>query len=112
MIKGLGIDIIEVDRIRESIEKNSNFKKRIFNKEEIAYCEKFKEPYTHYAARFAVKEAFFKATGLKIPFNEISVINREDGSPYIKLKENLKGNIIVSITHIRELAVAVVVYEE
>lgn len=112
MIKGLGVDIIEVSRIKQSIEKNSNFKNRIFTEKEIEYCEKFKEPYTHYAARFAVKEAFFKATGLKIPFNEISVVNREDGSPYIQLKEKLKGNIVVSITHIRELAVAVVVYEE
>jgi len=112
MIKGIGIDIIEVSRIRESIDKNENFKKRIFSKDEISYCEKFKEPYTHYAARFAVKEAFFKATGLKIPFNEISVVNKEDGSPFLKLNQKLKGNLTVSITHIRELAVAVVVYEE
>jgi len=112
VIKGLGIDIIEVERIKQSIEKNKSFKKRIFTEEEILYCEKFSEPFTHFAARFAVKEAFFKATGLKIPFNKISVLNKEDGAPYIKLKERFNGNLIVSITHIRELAVAVVVYEE
>lgn len=112
MIKGMGVDIIEVSRIKQSIEKNSNFKKRMFTEREVEYCERFNEPYTHYAARFAVKEAFFKATGFKIPFNEISVENREDGAPFIHLKKEIKGNLVVSITHIRELAVAVVVYEE
>ncbi len=112
MIKGLGIDIIEVERIKKNILKNNNFKKRIYSEEEINYCEKFKDPYTHYAARFAVKEAFFKATGFNFPFNEVIVKNRDDGAPFIILKKELKGNLIVSITHIRELAVAVVVYDE
>jgi holo-[acyl-carrier protein] synthase len=111
MIKGLGIDIIEVERIKKNILKNDNFKKRIYSEEEINYCEKFKDPYPHYAARFAVKEAFFKATGFNYPFKEVIVKNRDDGAPYIVLKKDIKGSLIVSITHIRELAVAVVVYD-
>ncbi len=112
MIKGLGIDIIEVERIKNNILKNNNFKKRIYSEEEIEYCEKYKDPYPRFAARFAVKEAFFKATGLNLPFNEVIVKNRKDGSPFIFIKnKQIEGSLTVSITHIRELAVAVVVYE-
>jgi len=111
MIKGIGIDIIEVERVKKSIEKNKNFKFRIFSKEEIDYCEKHKYPYMHYAGKFAAKEAFYKATGLKIPFKEVIVKNGEGGQPYIYM-ENFSSNLIISISHIKEYAVAVVVLED
>ena len=65
-----GIDIIEISRIKESMEEDEQgrFKERVFTAKEIEYCEsKKKQKYQHYAARFAVKEATFKALSEKIP---------------------------------------------
>ena len=64
MTLGCGIDIIEIDRIKKAIERwGEHFLKHIFNEEEISYAEKFKNPAPHYAARFAAKEAVYKAIG-------------------------------------------------
>jgi len=59
MIAGLGIDIVEVERIAEKIEKDNGFRELVFSANEIAYCESKTYKYEHYAARFAAKEAFF-----------------------------------------------------
>lgn len=116
-----GIDIIEISRIKESIEndKQQRFKNRVFTNDEIEYCENKKnQKYQHYAARFAVKEAVFKALSEKIPdkfsieWKNIETINDENGRPQIKLKEiNIENieNIDVSISHCKEYAVANVV---
>ena len=64
MIVGLGIDISEVNRIREAIERHGEaFLKRVYTPSEIAYCKKHRDPYERYAARFAAKEAAMKALG-------------------------------------------------
>ena len=63
MIKGLGTDIVEVDRIAEKIASDSGFKEIVFSKNEIVYCEQQQFKTENYAARFAAKEAFFKAIG-------------------------------------------------
>lgn len=121
-----GIDIIEVDRIKKSIEESGDgFIKRVYTEQEIKYCEsKNKNKYQHYAARFAVKEAGFKAvsTLLKekysISWKNIETVNDENGKPGIKFvavskeieKElNKIVSIDVSISHIKECAIANVV---
>lgn len=116
-----GIDIIEISRIKESIENDTQekFKNRVFTQREIEYCEnKKKQKYQHYAARFATKEAAFKALSEKIPdkyaieWKNIETFNDSNGRPQIKLigiEEKDIENIDVSISHCKEYAVANVV---
>lgn len=123
-----GIDIIEVDRIRETIEElGENFLNRIYTQKEIEYCNKSGSiKYQHFAARFATKEAVFKAISQFISgreealWKDIEVINIKGGKPVInvdKLQKNFKKNvdnielksIDISISHIKEYAVASVV---
>ncbi len=118
-----GVDIIEVQRIKEAIsELGNSFLSRIYTEGEIHYCRKSdKMQYQHFAARFAAKEAVFKALSEYIDgredmlWKEIEVLNGADGRPKINLgklkKQGLKEleSIDVSISHIKEYAVASVV---
>ena len=108
-----GVDIIEIDRIKEAIEKyGNNFLNIIFKKNEIEYCEKHKgQKYQHYAARFAVKEAVFKALRgyyTECKWKEYEVLNDEKGRPFVNI-HNDKINLTscdVSISHCKGYAVA------
>ncbi len=123
MIQGIGTDIVEVKRIAEKLTKNESFKKHVFSEDEIVYCEKQKFPFVHFAARWAVKEAYLKAYGLKFIGNhrlhEIETIHNEDGKPFIVLNglslqnhtEKHLGDIHLSISHTHEHAVAYVLIE-
>lgn len=115
-----GTDIIEIDRIKKSIEKSGeNFLNLIYTEEEIKYCEsKRNSKYYHYAGRFAAKEAIFKAvSGLlkdkfDISWQNAQVINDENGNPkveFLNIKINKIKSIDISISHCREYAVATVV---
>lgn len=115
-----GTDIIEINRIRESIEElGQKFLERVFTPKEIEYCEsKNNAKYQHYAARFAAKEAAFKAVSrllndkYVIGWKNIEVTNDENGRPQIKFIginiEQIKG-IDISISHCKEYATANVV---
>ena len=87
-IFGIGTDIISVDRIKNSL-KNRIFINRIFNEKEIFKCKKIKNSINCYAKRFAAKEAFSKALGTGISdginFNEIIILNKRSGKPYISI---------------------------
>ena len=87
-IYGIGTDIISVDRIKNSL-KNKIFINRIFNEKEIFKCKKIKNSINCYAKRFAAKEAFSKALGTGISdginFNEIIILNKRSGKPYISI---------------------------
>ena len=90
-IFGIGTDIVNIKRMERTLKgKNSNFKKRIFSKNEIIYCEKRKNPFPFYAKRFAAKEALSKALGTGISngvnFKDIEIFNDIFGKPSIKLK--------------------------
>lgn len=119
----VGIDIIETSRIQNSIEEGQErFLNRVYTDNEIRYCEsKNKSKYQHYAARFAVKEAAFKAVSsllsdkYSISWKNIEIFNDKNGRPNIKfvalVKEvekelNKIESIDVSISHIKEYAVA------
>ncbi len=115
-----GIDIIEIDRVKESIESTEGkFCERVYTEKEIEYCESKKaQKYKHYAARFAAKEAAFKAISstlknkYEISWKEIEILNDETGKPYVKLpEENTKEieDIDISISHCKQYAVANVV---
>ena len=127
-----GIDIIEVERIKEAIDDMGNgFLNRIYTEKEIEYCNKSEAmKYQHFAARFAAKEAVFKAISKYISgredalWKDIEILNDESGKPEInvdKLIENINKtadikliNIDISISHIKEYAVAsaVAIFEE
>ena len=117
-----GTDIIEICRIRKSLEDEktgTSLKERIFTPQEIAYCESKKnQKYQHYAARFAAKEAAFKALSKQIEnkysilWKDFEVVNDEQGRPELRVLNNLKTsiqNIDLSISHCHEYAVATVV---
>ena len=115
-----GTDIIEIKRIKESIEQlGDKFLERVYTKKEIAYCESKKsQKYQHYAARFAAKEAGFKAISSKlhnkydIGWKNIEVVNDENGRPYIyflDIEINEIQEIDISISHCKEYATANVV---
>lgn len=114
-----GIDIIEVDRIQESIESlGETFLNKVYTKNEIEYCEtKGTQKYQSYAARFAAKEAVFKALSKEtngicdITWKNIEVLNEETGRPKVNLIEvdNKISSIDISLSHIKETAIASVV---
>ncbi|MBN8859581.1 MAG: holo-ACP synthase [Sphingobacteriales bacterium] len=120
MTAGIGTDIVEVDRIAASLGKEQGFREMVFSPLEIAYCEAKTHKYEHYAARFAAKEAFFKAigTGWKngTSFNEIEIYNEVSGKPHIRLlgataatlSELTPEKIQVSLSHTVSMAIAVV----
>tara|TARA_B100000963_G_scaffold319244_1_gene300968 strand:- start:549 stop:932 length:384 start_codon:yes stop_codon:yes gene_type:complete len=85
---GIGTDIVSIDRIKKSL-KNKNFLNRVFSKKEILKCNKTIKSTNCLAKRFAAKEAFSKALGTGIAnginFNEIVVLNKKSGKPYIIL---------------------------
>lgn len=116
-----GTDIIEIKRIQESIADKKTgkaFVKRIYTKKEVEYCEsKNAQKYQHYAARFAAKEATFKAISEQlenkyaIDWKDIEIINNEQGKPKLNItKIQLKEieDIDLSISHCKEYAVATV----
>ncbi len=110
MILGTGIDIIEIDRIRKSIDKwGDNFLNHVFLQEEIAYARKHKNAAQHFAARFAAKEAVYKALNDKsISWKDIKIINDADGKPHcIIMKENHDHHkILISLSHSENYAIA------
>ena len=121
MILGVGTDIVEVERIQKAMERDA-FKAKIFTEREIEYCDKASKA-QGYAARFAAKEAFFKALGTgwrdKMIITEVEVLNDELGKPSITLTgETLRvfqqkggSTIHVSLSHVKENALAFVVIE-
>ncbi len=115
-----GTDIIEIKRIKESIETvGEKFLQRVFTEREIAYCEsKKQQKYQHYAARFAAKEAAFKAVSeslndkYALSWQDVEIKNDENGRPKITInKINIERieNIDLSISHCKEYACANVV---
>ena len=90
-IFGIGTDIVNIKRMQKTLRTtNNSFKKRIFSKNEIDYCENKKNSSSFYAKRFAAKEALSKAlgTGIRkgINFKDIEIINNKYGKPTIKLR--------------------------
>ena len=124
MIAGIGTDIIEVERVEAKISKETGFREFVFSKKEIEYCETKPNKYEHYAASFAAKEAFLKALGTGwtngLAFNEIEIHHDENGKPELKvcgmtaekIEQFGKLRILISLTHLKSIAMAVVILEK
>jgi len=125
LIFGIGIDLVEIDRLKKSVVKfGDRFLNRLFTENEIKYCQSKSNSYQHFAVRFAAKEAFLKAigTGLRdgITWHQIEIINDKQGKPSIlthdKCHEILEKldvrNPKLSLSHIRQHGIAVVILEQ
>lgn len=126
MIIGIGIDIIEIDRVKGSLDRyRERFLSRVFNQSEIDYCSKKGNPVVHFAARFAAKEAVVKSLGTGfsggIKWTDVEVVNPHGGGrPLVKLhskalealKKNQGSVVHLSISHSVRYAVAHAVCEK
>lgn len=120
MIAGIGIDMVSINRISEKVSK-PDFKQAVFTESEIQYCESTSNKMQHYAARFAVKEAFLKARGTGIAYDidilkQIEVYHTPESKPAVRLLGTFETerwtNIHVSISHEGDNAVAIVILEK
>jgi len=124
MIHGTGVDIIQISRIQKSLEKYAQrFEERVFTRREIDYCRSRPEPFKHFAARFAAKEAVLKSLGTGmaegITWKDLEILTLESGQPALNITGrcreiceslNLKG-IHISMSHDNLYAVAQAVAE-
>ncbi len=109
-VTGLGVDLVEVSRIRRLAERNPGFLKRFFTPGELAYSLKSRNKYERLAARFAVKEAVIKALDAKnIPLKHIEIENTASGRPQVKIKGRAGARLLVSISHTSSHACAAVI---
>ena len=124
MITGIGIDVIQNERIRESIQRfGERFLNRIYTAAEIEYCKKCAQPEIHYAARFAAKEAAFKALGTGwaagVKWKDIEIERLPSGKPELHLYGEALAHATshgakrfhVSLTHDQLVSCAVVILE-
>ena len=123
MIFGVGTDLVEIGRIQKAIEKNPRFLQKVYTEEEIRYCQRKKNPWQSFAARFAAKEAVSKAlgTGLgKIGLTDIEVQNQSTGQPQIVLHGAAQifaqthgiKRVHISLSHSEVYAIATAIVEE
>ncbi len=123
MIVGVGIDIVDVRRMKKSIGK-PGFINHAFTPAEIAYCSQKAYSAEHYAARFAAKEAFFKAIGTGVAgdldFTQVEITNDDNGKPNLALRDAAQSiaekleikQIHTSLSHEKDFATAIVILEK
>lgn len=117
----VGTDIIEINRVKKSIERQENkFLEKVYTDNEIKYCYSHgNNMYQHFAARFAAKEAAFKAISKiknesTVDWKNFEVLNDKDGRPILDIKKYKFNDIDISLSHCREYAIATVIilYDE
>jgi holo-[acyl-carrier protein] synthase len=107
---GLGLDIVEVSRVKAVAGRSKRFLTRIFTTDEIAYCQAKKNPWPHFAVRFAAKEAVWKALGdQSLTLRDISVSRDKLGRPSALVLGKKAPGLDLSLTHSRDYALAVAV---
>jgi len=123
MIIGVGIDVIEVERLARDLAKKAGVIQELFAAKEIAYCRRKRYPSQHFAARFCAKEALFKALGSgkrgKMSWQDVQILNNDVGLPFVKLRGATKeqarrlgvNRIHVTLSHTRQMAAACVIME-
>jgi holo-[acyl-carrier protein] synthase len=103
----LGVDLVEISRVKSLARRNPKFLTRVFSAPEIAYCRAKKNPWPHFAVRFAAKEAVYKALGkAEIPLTAISVHRGLDGRPTVHIRGKRVPGLKLSLSHGRDHAVA------
>ena len=108
-ISNVGIDIVNIERFRKKeYNENVKFYEKIFTDSEIKYCLSFKNNSEHFAGKFAMKEAVKKSIKEKIGYKEI-VTEHNNSKPVIILKKKLDYRFVVSVSHEKEFAIAIVI---
>ncbi|MCS6987893.1 MAG: holo-ACP synthase [Chloroherpetonaceae bacterium] len=114
----IGVDLIEIARIKRSCEKyGERFYRRVLTDDEARYCFQKANPYESVAVRFAAKEAFAKALGTgisaKVGWRDLEIERESSGKPVLKLNRDIEGvkpeQISLSLSHTHEYAIAMVV---
>ena len=122
MIRGIGVDAVDIERFRTSLERTPTMRRRLFTAEELAYVEPKADPVPSLAARFAAREAVMKAMGLGLGafgFHEVWVTRAASGAPSLAITGRAlelavdRGITVwhLSITHSDTIAIAYVVAE-
>lgn len=123
VILGIGVDVVEVDRVRQALSRRPRLAERLFTPQEIAYCRKGRHHrFSRFAARFAAKEALLKALGIglrQVKWAEAEVVPDRLGKPTLRLHGKLAAlagargvaRLLLSISHTRDYAVAQVLAE-
>ncbi|MCA1687246.1 MAG: holo-ACP synthase [Actinobacteria bacterium] len=120
VVPGIGVDVVDVERMKFALERTPRIRQRLFTEAEIAYCEKFRFAERHYAGRWAAKEAVTKALGCGlIQWNGVEVLRRPRRAPSVRIFGKIKRfadmigvreeDLFISITHSELSAVAVAV---
>ena len=120
VVPGIGVDVVDVDRMKFALERTPRIRQRLFTEREIAYCEKFRFAERHYAGRWAAKEAVTKALGCGlIQWNGVEVMRRPRQAPTVRIFGKIEQfaemvgvreeELQISITHSELSAVAVCV---
>ena len=123
VVPGIGVDVVDVERMKFALERTPRIRQRLFTEAEIAYCEKFRFAERHYAGRWAAKEAVTKALGCGlIQWNGVEVIRRPRQAPTVRISGKIKRfaeavgvreeDLFISITHSELSAVAVAVVRD
>ena len=108
----VGVDIVDINRFRKlNYKENPKFFERVFSKSEIKYCLKFKNSAEHFAGKFAVKESVKKCIGKNIKFKDITTTHLRD-KPKVKINNKPQYFFQVSISHEKNVAIAVVLCEK
>ncbi|MDO8886023.1 holo-ACP synthase [Candidatus Oleimmundimicrobium sp.] len=117
MIKGIGVDIIEIERVKKAIQRHPQFQVRVFTSSEQDYCLSKANPFLHFAVRFAAKEAILKAigTGFRgVEWTDLEICRDKLGKPFVKffggaakkLKEYEIGDVLISLSFCHHSAIA------
>jgi holo-[acyl-carrier protein] synthase len=118
VVPGIGVDVVDVDRMKFALERTPKIRQRLFTEAEISYCENFRFAERHYAGRWAAKEAVTKALGCGlIQWNGVEVIRRRRQAPTVRIFGKIERfaalvgvceeELQISITHSELSAVAV-----
>ncbi|MBE6140646.1 MAG: holo-ACP synthase [Firmicutes bacterium] len=102
----IGTDILYIPRLKNILEKNSSFLKKVYTKKELELALKQKKPLYFYATRFAAKEAIIKATNFQYDFLEIEILKNYDGKPIVELLKNNNLIIDLSLSYDQDYAIA------
>jgi holo-[acyl-carrier protein] synthase len=122
MIQGIGVDIVDVSRLKAVMEAwGQNFTERIFTEKEIVYCQSMKNKYEHFAARFAAKEAVSKALEIGwrrgFRWKDVEIVNEPSGKPGVMLYNHMNkllanSRVLLSLSHTETTVAAFAVIEK
>jgi len=123
VIFGIGTDIVEVKRVEKMVAKGRQYLETIFTENEMDYCDTKAGKSEHYAARYAAKEAVLKALGTGwrggFAYSDIEITNEELGKPQVFVRGKVRNffehhqiqQTSISLSHTKEIAIAVIILE-